>query len=365
MAKKPLKCIGLRAFVAASSLIVLQALALVSISSAQTVAVQNGPERGHGWMFLDGGVCYLILPRHLAEPLGRMRVRTAAPVAEANAFGRTPFWPGIDLAVATVDDRLRPRCTGSLADLDLPAALLDVRTAQLERLTGAGEIERTTLTVGDRTYLTFNGVVPEGERVAEGTSGAFAFASGRPIGMAVTSDGDRRAQFIRAGEIRINVARWLREHGRPFSAEMTAGPTGELDQSDLPIRFESASTPPVEPGYVGENLTQKDGIYVAQAQGGSITLLFRLGDGSAAVPLSQVMIDVPPGTGFAVPQDVLIEFSAREDGQSMRIFARGEMGLDGRFISDRLAPRNARWLRVRILNAWDPGPVAIGRVRAR
>lgn len=364
MARKLLKFIGLRAFVAASTAIIFQALALVSTSSAQTVAVQNGPERGHGWIFLDGGACYLILPRHLAEPLGRMRIRTAAPVAQATAVGRTPFWPGIDLAVATVDDRLKPRCTGSLDDLDLPDALLDVRTAQLERLSGAGEIERTTLTVGDRTYLTFNGVVPEGERVAEGTSGAFAFASGRPIGMAVTSDGDRRAQFVRAGEIRINVARWLEEHGRPFAAEATADPTEELDQAGLLIRFESASTPPVEPGYVGENLTQADGIYVTQPRG-SIILLFRLGDGSTAVPLSQVMIDVPPGTGFAVPQDILIEFSAREDGKSMRIFHRGQMGLDGRFISDRQAPRNARWLRVRILSAWDPGPVAIGRVQAR
>lgn len=314
-------------------------------------------------MFLDGGACYLILPRHLAEPLGRMRIRTAAPVAQANAFGRTPFWPGIDLAVATVDETLRPRCTGSLDDLDLPDALLDVRTAQLERLSGAGEIERTTLTIGDRTYLTFNGVVPEGERVAEGTSGAFAFASGLPIGMAVTSDGDRRAQFVRAGEIRINVARWLEGHGRSFSSETTVDPMEDLDQSDLPIRFESASSPPVEPGYVGEHLTQVEGIYVAQPQGG-MTLLFRLGDGSAAVPLSQVTINAPPGTGFAVPRDIMIEFSARDDGRSMRIFDRGQMGLDGQFVSDRQAPRNARWLRVRILSAWDQGPVAIGWVRA-
>lgn len=315
-------------------------------------------------MFLDGGACYLILPRHLAEPLGRMQIRTAAPVVETTAFGRTPFWPGIDLAVATVDETLRPRCTGSLDDLDLPDALLDVRAAQLERLSGAGEIERTALTIGNRTYLTFNGVVAEGESVAKGTSGAFAFASSRPIGMAVTSDGDRRATFIRSGEIRINVARWLQEHGRPFSARETADRLTEFDDTDLPLRFETASSPPVEPGYVGENLTQADGIYVTQPEGG-ISLLFRLGDGADAVPLSQVIIEAPPGAGFAVPRDLMIEFSARDDGQSMRIFDRGQMGLEGEFVSDRRAPRNARWLRIRILSAWDPGPVAIGRVRAR
>jgi hypothetical protein len=335
------------------------------MSNAQTVAVQNGPERGHGWMFLDDGACYLVLPRHLAEPLGRMRIRTAAPVVVGNAFGRTPFWPGIDLAVATVDDRLRPRCTGSLDDLDLPDALFDVRTAQLERLSGAGETERTTLTLGDRTYLTFNGVVPEGDRVAEGTSGAFAFASGLPIGMAVTSDGDRRAQFIRAGEIRIHIARWLEEHGRPFSAEARTSEDRETaERPDLPIRFVSASVPPIDGIYGGENLIREDGIFVAEARRG-FSLLFQLGDGTAAAPLSQVVVEAPAGSGYATPREIIIEFSARADRLSMRSFRRAQMGLDGRYVSSPKAPQNARWLRITVLSAWDTGPVALSRVMAR
>jgi len=340
-------------------------MAFVSMSSAQTVAVQNGPERGHGWMFLDGGACYLVLPRHLAEPLGRMRVRTAAPVVEGSAFGRTPFWPGIDLAVATVDDRLRPRCTGSLDDLDPPAAFLDVRTAQLERLSGAGEIERTTVIVGDRTYLTFNGVVPEGERVAEGTSGSFAFASGLPIGMAVTSDGDRRAQFIRAGEIRINVARWLEEHGRPLSAGIDPTLDHETTEAaELPIRFVSASVEPINAAHGGSNLTREDGIFLAEARRG-LSILFQLGDGTAAVPLRQIIVEAPAGSGYATPREIIIEFSARPDQLSMRTFRRAQMGLDGRYESEPQAPQNARWLQITVLNGWDTGPVALSRVSAR
>lgn len=316
-------------------------------------------------MFAEEGACYLILPRHLAEPLGRMRIKTAAPIAEGTAFGRTPFWPGIDLAIATVDASLRPRCTGELADLDLPGALRDTRSAQLERLSGAGEVERAALTIGNRTYLTFDGIVPEGTRVARGTSGSFAFVQGRPLGMAITSDGERQAQFIRSGEIRIHIARWLEEHGRPFSAPATeTAATAEASEADLPIRFVSSNVSPIQNDYPGSNLTSTEGIFVAEPQGG-ISLTFRLGNGAAAVPLGQVLIEAPSGIGFATPRDVLIEFSAREDGQSMRPFARGQIGLDGFFASARRAPQNARWLRVRVLNAWESGPVALGRVRAR
>ena len=316
-------------------------------------------------MFAEGGSCYLILPRHLAEPVGRMRIRTAAPVAEGTAFGRTPFWLGVDLAVATVDASLRPRCTAALADLDLPEALRDARSAQLERLSGAGEIERVTLTIGNRTYLTFDGTVAEGARVARGTSGSFAFAQGRPLGMAVTSDGERQAQFIRSGEILIHVARWLEEHGRPFSVA-TKEPlaTSTAEDNELPIEFVSSNVLPIQDDFFGANLTSPDGIFVAEPQGG-INLTFRLGDGTAAAPLGQVVIEAPAGAGFAMPRDLLLEFSAREDGLSMRTFARGQMGLDGLYASARQAPQNARWLRVRVLNAWDPGPVALGRVRAR
>jgi hypothetical protein len=316
-------------------------------------------------MFAEGAACYLILPRHLAEPLGRMRIRTAAPVTEGTAFGRTPFWIGIDLAVATVDASLRPRCTGALTDLDLPGALAGARNAQLERLSGAGEIERIELTIGNRTYLMFEGTVAEGARVARGTSGAFAFVQDRPLGMAVTSDGERQAQFIRSEEIHIHLARWLEEHGRPFSAAVADTPTtGALEITDIPIQFVSSSVPAIGAGYTGENLTSADGTFVADPQAG-IAILFRLGTGTSAVPLSQVMIDAPAGTGFATPRDVLIEFSAREDRLSMRDFSRGQMGLDGSYVSPRQAPTNARWLQIRILSAWDTGPVAIGQVRAR
>jgi hypothetical protein len=337
----------------------------VSHTNAQTVAVQNGTQQGHGWMFAEDGACYLILPRHLAEPLGRMRIRTAAPVAEGTAFGRTPFWPEIDLAIATVDPSLRPRCTGELADLDLPGALRDTRSAQLERLSGAGEVERAPLTIGNRTYLTFDGVVPEGTRVARGTSGSFAFVQGRPLGMVITADGEQQAKFIRSGEIRIHVARWLEEHGRPFSAPAPAtAATATTSEADLPIRFVNSSVLPLQDDFAGSNLTLDDGIFVAEPQGG-ISLTFRLGNGTAAVPLAQVLIQAPSGIGFATPRDLLIEFSAREDGLSMRPFARGQMGLDGAYATARQAPQNARWLRVRVLNAWDAGPVALGRVRAR
>jgi hypothetical protein len=337
----------------------------VSPAGAQTVSVRNGAERGHGWMFAEGGACYLILPRHLADPVGRMNLRTAAPVAEGTAFGRTPFWPGIDLAVATVDAALRPRCTGSLDDLDLPGPLRDARVAQLERLSGAGEIERTPLTIGNRTYLTFEGTLPEGARIGEGTSGAFAFVGDRPIGMAFTSDSERRADFIRAGEIRIHVARWLEEHGRPFSATPDDADREETsDAADHPIRFVSSSVAPVEPGYAGENLTQADGIFAAEPRGG-IVLLFRLGDGTAAVPLSEVRLSAPVDAGFEIPASVRVDFSASEDGSSMRAFDRGMMGLDGTLVIGPLQARNARWLRVTIISASGPGPVALARVRAR
>ncbi|MEM6727380.1 MAG: hypothetical protein AAF618_02660 [Pseudomonadota bacterium] len=337
-------------------------LMFVSVAAAQTVAVLNGREAGHGWMFRHEGACFLILPRHVAEPPARMTLRTEAPVATGRAVARTPFWPGIDLAIATVDANLLPRCTGDLDTLIWPQELRATRTARLERLTFAGELERVPLTLGDRTYLQFTGTVPEGERIAQGTSGSFAFARGRPLGMSVTSSGEREATFIRGDEIRIHVARWLEEHAQPFAAASETRPA-QGARTPLPLTFVESSAPPIAAEYAGDNMLHDGSIFVA-APRGALSLRFQVGDGSAALPLSQVTIEAAAGTGFAQPRQVLIYFSPRRDGTSRRLFARGEIGLDGQFETPIQAPRNARWLELVVTNAWAEGPVGIAAVRA-
>lgn len=331
----------------------------------QTVAVQNGQERGHGWMFAEKGACYLVLPRHLAEPVGRLRLRTSAPIAEGTAFGRAPFWEGIDLAVATVKPSLQPRCTGALDDLIVPDAQRGASVAQLERLNSAGEIERTTLRIGDRDYLTFAGTVASDSRIGRGTSGAFAFSGASPLGMAVTSDEESQATFIRSGEIHIHLRRWLSEYERrfvPAAAEPEAVAPQVVDSH--PITFERATQPALADEYGGSNMETAEGIFVAQPDGG-LMMRFRLGENGRAVPLSQVLVTSPVGTGYAIPRNILIRFSALPDGRSMKTHFRGQMGLDGALQSRPTAPQNARVLEVHVFSVWGAGPVTIGQIQVR
>ena len=334
-----------------------------NLAFAQTVSVENeAGEFGFGWMFGNRGTCYVILPAHVAGDSFFLTLRTAAPVASGSATVIRPFWEGVDLALAVARGGIEPRCVETVDRLDAPAAARRASRAQLERLTPSGEIDRTPITVEDRQYLTFTGVVDAGETgIGQGTSGAFAFAQGAPIGMAITSDAENRAEFMRIEEIQMNVDRYLSEHGTIFqTAVAPAAPAAETADG-LPLELDRASLAPINPSFPPEAVLG-DGLYVFEAVGRP-EMVFRIA-GESGVGLSRLLVTAPTDAGYGFPRDVKIEFTPFPDGRRWFAFGTFRMAADGVLDTGTIQPRSARLIRLTVQTIWGESPVAVGRVAA-
>lgn len=352
-----------------SRLAILAAFALPAIfpglAPAQTVAVQGGGGEGHGLMIRSGGSCYLLTPRHVVGTAPSASVRTAAPAATGRAFVERPFWEGMDLALGVLRGALEGRCELRLEDLAGETRLEAGGAAELVSLRGSGEVERRPMRISESAYLTLEAefVRPEDE-VFEGVSGSFLFIGAKPVGMAVEATGQRSARFVRIEEIHANAARWIGRRGAVFAASTAPeGPSTAIasEAPELPVRLERAA-PPLSAQFAAANMLA-DGpqVYVFQPQGRN-QLAFRL-EGDGAKPLSRVTLVTDSEGGHALPQDILVEITTREDGGGApRFFASGRMAPDGRFDQKR-SPVLARWVYVTISTAWSEGPVRVDRIR--
>ena len=341
------------------------ALSYAPVAAAQTVSIQNGlGEHGFGWMFAHGGACHVVMPKHVAGPFPRVTVTTAAPVESASATMIAPFWESIDLAVGIVRGGLDERCTGELEDLEEDRRTSGINSGELLRVTPSGDLERSPLRFMDRGYLTFEGVLEGGTtEVAQGTSGAFVFVRGRPVGMAVTSSAVEGATFIRSGEILIHLRRFLSEQGGAYvepEAPETANETS-LGQRALPLVFHSSSVPPVNPRYAPENMTGPGSFIFAPAQHMRFILGFEDGRVEA---VSQLKLISNPAEAQTMPRDVILRWSFDEVPGRFRTWTRGQVARDGIFDTGRGAPRNMRWIEIIVLDAWGGGDIAIDEVAA-
>lgn len=328
----------------------------------QSIRIQNGEGNwGFGWMFQHSGNCYAVLPRHVAgELFPKVTVSTAAPVVSDQAVVLKPFWEGIDLALGVIDRGvLDERCLARLSDLNVTTSGRSAVTALVTRITSSGQEERLPIEVRDRTYLTFEGAVTrDGDEIGEGTSGAFAFVSGRPIGMAYETTDTDFASFMRAEEISLNVKRFLADQGTAFAPSAQPNPDTDLRPNSGAFKLQeaSANTPPILPQYGPENL-QGDGIYVV-VPNGPVELTYML-DGDIAQGVQRVILTAPQSDKFAVPKTVAIYLDAGEAGTRFRFWTQGEMRPDGVFDTGPMAARNAKWIRIVISGAWAEGPIAL------
>lgn len=331
---------------------------------AQTVSVLNGlGERGHGFLFERGGTCYAAMPRHVAGPFPRVTLSTAAPVVSGTATVLTPFWDGIDLALAVVREGLADRCTSTLDDLDPSPQARTASRAQLLRLSDGGAEERSGLSIEDRSYLTFSGIIDAGEtEITQGTSGAFAFADGQPIGMAIASDNPERAIFMRSEEISLNIGRFLSERAGGLRINSAAPSSdGDAAGAGLPLVIVSSSVAPINPLHAPENMLVEGEFVFAPSRHTRFDFRFEP-EGIRSV--SRLRIVSPKDGEYAIPKTILVQTAVDQAGQRFRSWMRGEMGPDGIFDTGQMADRNARRVRVQILDFWRAGPAAIARVRA-
>ncbi|MEL6574221.1 MAG: hypothetical protein AAFQ64_21465 [Pseudomonadota bacterium] len=329
---------------------------------AQTVAIEGSTgEQGFGWMFHQGGVCYAILPEHVAGPLPQITLTSGAPVAVGTGSVIRPFWPEIDLALAVVRGGITARCIADLDDLSPTTASRAAGRLRLHRLSETGEDEWINLEVVDRAYLTIDAeVTSEGDQVYQGTSGAFAFVGDVPVGMATDSERPQHVLLMRSEEIHLNVGRFLSEQSLAF-VEQTE-PDTSVAAGEIPLAIASVNAAPVSPSLGPDNMLG-EGSYVFDPLP-SIEILLRV-DGEDAVELSRFALRSTPGSGYAVPRRLLISTDQGVDGTRLQTWFRGEMSPDGQFDTGPRAPRNIRWIRVQILSAWDDGPIEISAVSAQ
>jgi len=271
----------------------------------------------------------------------------------------------MDLAVAVIDrGLLDDRCTAMLDDFQQTSRTRGASIAQLHRITDAGEEERLPLQITNRSYLTLTAQLTRaGDRIGQGTSGAFAFVGEIPIGMALAHDDPSRATFLRAEEIGMHLTRYLDSQGFEFrvaSAQPNTGAAGEPEAaaSGLGARAVIANLSPTLPQHSAENLLS-DGAFISRPTG-PLEITIRL-DSDAPTGLSRLQISALTD-GYAVPRDVVVQTDATENGAQFRFWTQGQMTPDGVFDTGPLAPRNARWVRVLIRSAWSAGDIALDRV---
>lgn len=329
---------------------------------AQTVSIQNGlDEYGYGWMFGRNGTCYIVMPKHVAGPFPRVTVSTAAPVDSATATVISPFWNDIDLSIGIARGALVDRCIAKMDDLTETRAEAAAYRADLLRLNPNGELESRALTISDRSYLTFTGTLADGnDDIGRGTSGAFAFINGKPIGMAITSDDPTRARFIRTGEILVHLRRFLDEQGGAygFADEIDSQPI-VAEKNALPLRYVRSEMPPINPKFAPENLVLDGQFVFAPKTHMSFTVGFEI-----ITPVSRLVIRATPIATQTSPKSLIIQWSTDDDGHRFREWIRAEMGPDGVFDTGPLAPRNLRLLKVIVLDSWGSGDVVIDSITA-
>lgn len=299
-------------------------------------------------------------PRHVAGEQPRVTVTSASPVSNGTGSVHRPFWNGIDLAILVVRGGIEADCIETLDRLDTSNAARSANEAQLLRLDASGEAERVTITISRREYLTLQAQVTGSDAdVYQGTSGAFAFVRDEPMGMAITSGASDQLTLMRSEEIALNVTRYLSAHGATFSS--ANDPTPPVEAGQIPLRFISATAAPTSPEFSPENVLTS-GSYVFAPQR-NMEIILKV-DGPDPLPVRQLLITSNPETAYALPKRILISTDASENGDRYRVWTRGEVAPDGIFDTGQMAARNARWIKVQILDSWEMGEVTIDKIAA-
>lgn len=309
-------------------------------------------------MFEHASSCYVALPEHVAGRalFNKVTVATSAPVATAQATVIRPFWQGVDLAIGVIQTgALSQRCIAKLSDLSPTARTRAAARGLLLRVNALGEEVRDSVDIINREFLTFTAQLQgSGKTITQGTSGAFVFVEGKPIGMALESDDPTRGVFMHADEIEWNINRFLTQQGGGFTQLDSETEPSQLTGC-LDFQVVSTSIPPTLPQYGVENLFS-EGEYVFPPNA-PLDLVLRSASFEVQ-PVSRVILQSPSGTDSALPKDISVSFDASREGARFRFWTSGQMRPDGQFDTTKLGARNAQWLKVSIRNYWSSRPEA-------
>ncbi|MDF2142931.1 hypothetical protein [Paenirhodobacter sp. CAU 1674] len=328
---------------------------------AETVTVDNGSEKGHGLVFREGGVCWVIMPRHVAGEQGKVTLYSAAPVVYSGARLETPFWPGMDLAIGVVRGAIEKRCTTPLSALNSASQPETGARVQLLRLRPSGEPERLDMIVTNSTYLTLDARLVDGSAdLFKGTSGSFLFDAEKPVGMVVEALSATEARFIRIEEIYQNVARRVARSSGYAQARAPA-PTEPPAPDALAFELIEAGLPPIAPQFGEDNLTGPGSYVFRLTQPNRIA--FRAVDGQV-VTLSGLRITADPEAEAGLPRDIQIDVSSAPDGARTRSVYSGQMPPDG-LLDVAISGTRVLWVFVTVRSGWDRAEIGLDAVSFR
>lgn len=309
-------------------------------------------------VFRDAGVCYAIMPAHVAGGSRSVTVYSAAPVVHSSATIETPFWSGMDLAIGVARGSIEKRCTAKLADLNNQLQPETGARLQLLRLRPSGEPERIDMVVTQSEYLTLNAQISDGKsELFKGTSGAFLFDNDKPVGMVIKALSATEGQFIRIEEIYQNVSRRISRRAG-YAQTTVQAVEAAPDALAIPLEFVEATLPPIAPEVSEENM-QGSGSYVFRLTKPN-RITFKVIEGEA-VTLSGLRITSALDGVAGLPRDIQIDVSSAPDGARIRPLYAGQMPPDGN-LDIKLAGTRVRWVYVTIRSGWDRAEIGLDDV---
>lgn len=352
-------------------------LLAAAAAHAEPVAIKGG--LGQGIIASHRGHCYLLFPAHV-EPVAPIFSLNTAPPQQA---GRATVYlrrSEADIGLALVEGSAAEACTTSLASLprEVSALLTANRTAILERVNPQGGIERLQMRI-ERTawdaaadsgpsglyqyiFAATDTAAGETGEVFQGTSGAFLYVEGVPVGMAVTSPDAHSVRALRIEEILGPADRWFATGslaGRAVEGtEAAAAPAAAA--KGLAFDVTEWSGTPAE-GSLPTDLVGGGALRIA-ADGLPFAFVLELGPKALKVG-SLFLSGEPPSAAGGPPRYLSVEVD-RERGAA-RFEPAGdiaEMTRDGAPIE---IPLNtfARRIRVTVSEGWSDGaPVGIAGV---
>ena len=314
-------------------------------------------------MIKENGICWVLMPSHLLDEFGIIEVETSpAPSVRGSGEAYADFWEGMDFAVGYVGQAAgTTACTAGFETVTQTRVTAgqvlrgDLRSVEA----GGGITQRPMRIIDTLDHKTFVAEFTDPTDTAfQGLSGAFLFAQGQPIGMAIQSpDGSNRMTFIRIEEIAFATQRWFAGRARAVT-NATEAPGGTSKEGQLPITLLEYQTPPVSPEVGAENLATGTGAYHFDFSGPT-TLVFGVGSGGAE-GVSQVRV-ISEGDG-AKPLGLRIMIDPSSNGGNPQRFARGQMSPNGVYDSTERAERFARRIILTIETVQGVGPVRIDRI---
>jgi hypothetical protein len=280
------------------------------------------------------------------------------------ASPRFPFWPGIDLAVATVKRDATAHCKASLTDLKPGRqALRPSGEGVLVLVNQEGHVERLSMRLTKVGYLTFDAVFIDAARqqsAMQGMSGGFLFVGDKPVGMALNAVEDGSVRFMRVEEIHLNLNRWLGTQGEAtFTKSSDAKP--EPAKTGHKLSVLSSTVTATRPETVADNMLFESGAFVFQPKS-SVQIDLQVGEADTKTTVSRVRMRSDPDQGHTLPRRIVVLINSAPDGGRWRSFWSGEMPRSGVLDTGPVAPSWAKRVRIIIASAWEAGPVRIDHV---